>query len=312
MHVENSRTPIDLIARIQTPENIEFQYRLAGPFRRFPAFVIDLVFRGLIIAAVWVLFAITSTFLFGVSGLGASTDLLIFLLIVFQFFLQWFYGTLFEAYWNGQTPGKWLWGLRVISVDGRPINLSQAIVRNLLRSADLFPTGIVGMISMSVTQRFQRLGDLAAGTMVVENQVSWTPPNVKFEDSRVPALAEHIPPDFRLSPTLAKAISLYVERRARIPIGRRAELANYVALPLFRKFSFREDTSSDLLLCAIYYREFVDREAFSPEKPWPKRPSQLMAAPPSDVTQIPPSIMTVSRGVPPILVSTQASPPTAQ
>jgi uncharacterized RDD family membrane protein YckC len=311
MPKENNRPPIDLIARIQTPENIEFQYRLAGPFCRFPAFVTDVVVRSLIIAAVWFLFVLAGSLLFGRSGFGASMDLIIFLLMVFQFFLQWFYGALFEAYWNGQTPGKWLWGLRVISVDGRPINISQAIVRNLLRTADLFPTGIVGMISMTVTQRFQRLGDLAAGTMVVVNQVSWVPPNVNFEDARVPSLAEHIPADFRLSATLAKAIALYVERRTRIPTGRRAELANYIAIPLFRKFGFREDTSSDLLLCAIYYREFVASEAFSPEISTPK-PSKFLANTPLDSLSSPnPTLQTEQIAAPPVLISKQPTQPSA-
>ena len=307
MPAEKSRTPIDLIARIQTPENIEFRYRLAGPFRRFPAFVIDLVFRGLIIFAAWVLFVLTGSILFGVSGFGVSTDVVVFVLLVFQFLLQWFYGAFFETYWNGQTPGKWLLGLRVISVDGRPINLSQAIVRNLLRLADLFPTGIVGLVSMTVTQRFQRLGDLAAGTMVVENQVSWIPAHVKFEDSRVPSLAEHIPPDFRLSSTLAKAIALYVERRTHIPVGRRAELANYIALPLFRKFGFREDTSSDLLLCAIYYREFIDREAFSAEKATQRRPNLLATDPTSGINKTSLNRTSDPATAPPVLAPVQSS-----
>jgi uncharacterized RDD family membrane protein YckC len=309
--MEHNRPPIDLIARIQTPENIEFQYRLAGPFRRFPAFVIDVVVRTLIIVAVWFLFVLSGALLFGRSGFGASADLILFFLVVFQFFLQWFYGAFFEAYWNGQTPGKWLSGLRVISVDGRPINISQAIVRNLLRTADLFPTGIVGMVSMTVTERFQRLGDLAAGTMVVVNQISWVPPNVKFEDARVSSLAEHIPADFRLSATLAKAIALYVERRAKIPVGRRAELANYVAMPLFRKFGFREDTSSDLLLCAIYYREFIAREAFTSELSSAK-PSRLLANSTLDsfgaANQLPQSN---SIDVPPVLSPTPPTQPSA-
>lgn len=309
MPIENNRPPIDLIARIQTPENIEFQYRLAGPFRRFPPFCIDVVIRGMIIFAVWFLFGLLGALLFGPSGFGASMDLVVFLLVVFQFFLQWFYGAFFEAYWNGQTPGKWLCGLRVISVDGRPINISQAIVRNLLRSADLFPTGIVGMVSMTVTQRFQRLGDLAAGTMVVENQVSWVPPNVKFEDPRVPSLAEHIPADFRLSATLAKAIALYVERRIRIPIGRRAELANYIAMPLFRKFGFREDTSSDLLLCAIYYREFIAREAFRAEPAASKFPKPSIQTPFDSRSNLGQALASEQIVAPPVLIANQPTQP---
>jgi hypothetical protein len=120
-------------------------------------------------------------------------------------------------------------------------------------------------------------------------------------------LAEHIPADFRLSATLAKAIALYVERRARIPLGRRAELANYIAMPLFRKFGFREDTSSDLLLCAIYYREFVAREAFSSEITQPKQ-AKLLANSPLDSINHPNQLRQFEQiDAPPVLV---ASPPT--
>jgi uncharacterized RDD family membrane protein YckC len=263
---EKLRKPIDLIARIQTPENIEFEYRIAGPFRRIPAFLIDFFVRALLMFCAWILFVTLGSLFSGVAGFGLSFDLMLFLVMVFQFLLQWFYGAFFEAYWNGRTPGKWMTGLRVISVDGRPINLTQAIVRNLLRSADLFPTGIVGMICMSMTERFQRLGDLAAGTMVVWSQSSWVPKKIQFEDPRVTSLSEHIPLSFRMSSTLAKALALYVERRREIPIGRRQDLAQYLARPLLQHFGFREDTSADLLLCALYYREFMNQEAFQADQ----------------------------------------------
>lgn len=309
MPAESSRPPIDLIARIQTPENIEFQYRLAGPFRRLPAFLIDVFVRGLIITLVWIVFLFAGGILFGGAGLGAN--IIIFALVVFQFFLQWSYGAFFETYWNGQTPGKWLCGLRVISVDGRPINISQAIVRNLLRSADLFPTGIVGLIATSVTQRFQRIGDLAAGTMVIVNQVSWVPTNVRFEDARVASLSEHIPPDFRVNATLAKAIALYVERRSRIPVGRRLELANYLAKPLLIRFGFRDDTSSDLLLCAIYYREFMVRDAFNAESNSSRGP--YLPPPTIASTANIPSLPYSSEQIaaPPVLTSSTPSHPVA-
>lgn len=279
--MQNNRPPIDLTVRIQTPENIEFEYRLAGPFRRVPAFLLDFVFRMLIIFGCWIAFLFVGQLISGIGSFGITFDLGVFLLFVFQFLLQWFYGAFFEAYWNGQTPGKWLCGIRVISVDGRPINLSQGIVRNLVRFADLAPTGIIGIVCVSLTERFQRLGDLAAGTMVVLNEVSWVPTNIRFEDARVMSLAEYIPPGFRMSQTLAKALALYAERRSRIPMARRQELASYIARPLLRKFGFREDTSADLLLCAIYYREFIVKEAFGKDSGQRRTPASLPNSSPS-------------------------------
>ncbi len=273
-----AQNAIDLTAVITTPENIQFEYRIAGPFRRLPALLLDLSIRMLFWLAVVVLF-----FFIGIT-IPLSGPVLVFVFFVFWFALEWFYGMFFESRWNGQTPGKWLTKIRVISVDGRPINAYQATVRNFLRLADFapmvslemfspegppayyFPTFLVSLICMTLTSRFQRLGDLAAGTMVVVNERSWVPSNVKLEDPRVASLSEHIPPNFRMSQTLAKAIALYAERRGRISSGRRLELAMHLARPLLKQFNFRDDTSPDLLLCALYYRAFVSKEAFSDSK----------------------------------------------
>lgn len=205
---------------------------------------------------------------------------MVLLVLISWFALDWFYGLFFETLWNGQTPGKWLTKIRVISVDGRPINAYQATIRNFLRLADfapmvslelfnsdappvyIIPTFLVSLLCMTITKRFQRLGDLAAGTMVVVAQRSWVPPHIKFDDPRVESLSQHIPANFRMSSTLAKAIALFVERRSRIPNLRRQELAAYIASPLMQQFNFRDDTSSDLLLCALYYREFIAKDAF--------------------------------------------------
>lgn len=278
-----SKPPLDLTATIQTPENIQFEYRIAGPFRRLPALVIDFVVRMMIILAGYIGFVTFSATLQSATGLSITAEIGILIAMVFDFLLLWFYGAIFETYWNGQTPGKWACQIRVISTDGRPINAFQATVRNLLRPADfmpflslevfssefppayIIPTFLVSLICMSVTKRFQRMGDLAAGTMVVVNERSWVPTKVKLEDPRMMSLSEYIPANYRLTSTMAKAIALYVERRSRIPMARRLELASYLAAPLLKQFGFREDTSADLLLCAIYYREFVSKDAFTNE-----------------------------------------------
>ena len=273
-----AQNAIDLTAVITTPENIQFEYRIAGPFRRLPALLLDFAIRMMCLVAIFILMMVVG------ATAAMPTGMIFFLILLASFALDWFYGLFFETYWNGQTPGKWLTMIQVISVDGRPINAYQATVRNFLRLADfapmvslemfaaeappayVIPTFLVSLFCMTLTSRFQRLGDLAAGTMVVVNERAWMPANVKLEDTRVVSLSEHIPPSFRMSPTLAKAIALYAERRSRISIGRRTELASYLSKPLLKQFNFRDDTSPDLLLCALYYRAFVSKEAFSDVK----------------------------------------------
>jgi hypothetical protein len=183
-----------------------------------------------------------------------------------------------ETLWSGQTPGKRLFSLRVISVDGRPINGAQAAIRNLLRLADsapmvsfqifsseappvsIIPTFLVGLTIMVMTKRFQRLGDLAAFTMVIAEQRDFRSTLMKLDDPRAAALAEYIPADFRISPSLAKALSLYVSRRNYLSASRRAELAGHLAKPLIETFGFMSDTSTDLLLCALYLKAFYGQK----------------------------------------------------
>jgi uncharacterized RDD family membrane protein YckC len=307
----NAQNSIDLTAVITTPENIQFEYRIAGPFRRLPAFLLDFMLRGVCVVAFFILMMLIG----GMASLPIG--MIFFLIFLVSFAFDWFYGMFFETYWNGQTPGKWLTKTRVISVDGRPINAYQATVRNFLRLADFapmvsleminpdappayaIPTFLVSLLCMSISPRFQRLGDLAAGTMVVVNERSWVPTNVKLEDPRVASLSEHIPPNFRMSSTLAKAIALYAERRSRISIGRRAELASHLAKPLLKQFNFLDDTSSDLLLCALYYREFVSKDAFSETKQYAPAPSKTSENLPVNAKS------TTSESLPPILKAPQ-------
>ncbi|HEY0796786.1 MAG TPA: RDD family protein, partial [Acidisarcina sp.] len=96
--------------------------------------------------------------------------------ILVPFLLHWGYFTLFEALWNGQTPGKRVAKIRVIKDTGRPIGLFESMGRNLVRIVDMLP-GIyaVGVITMFLNRRQQRLGDLVAGTIVVHERVAEAP-----------------------------------------------------------------------------------------------------------------------------------------
>ena len=107
---------------------------------------------------------------FGETGAGLGYGGI----LIISFLLDWFYFSLFEAYWNGQTPGKRSQGLRVVRTNGTPIDPASAIGRNFLRAADMLPFFYtVGMISMLMTRRLQRLGDLVFDTMVIDERREW-------------------------------------------------------------------------------------------------------------------------------------------
>ena len=90
--------------------------------------------------------------------------------------LNWGYFTLFEAFWNGRTPGKRVARIRVIQRSGRPIGIFESMARNFVRYVDQIPFFYaVGVITMFATRQHQRLGDLAAGTLVVRDREQETP-----------------------------------------------------------------------------------------------------------------------------------------
>lgn len=147
--------PIDNLCNVETPEGIDFVQSVAGPMPRILAYLIDLGWRLLVYLALSILTAF-------IGGLGTG-----FLLIV-TFLLEWFYPVYFEVYRQGQTPGKRAMQLRVVNTDFTPVTFASSLIRNLLRWADFLPLFYLGgLLSMVLSSRFQRLGDLAAGTLVV-------------------------------------------------------------------------------------------------------------------------------------------------
>ena len=159
---------------IETPEQVALEFPLAGVGSRFLAISIDTLIQILIGAAV--LAAVAGLWsLLGEAASGRGPWFLAVLVItVFLLFYGYFMG--FEAFWHGQTPGKRLVGLRVLSVTGRPAGIGEAILRNLLRVVDQLP-GVyaIGILTMLISSRHQRLGDLAAGTVVVHEKALAVP-----------------------------------------------------------------------------------------------------------------------------------------
>lgn len=250
---------LDTTIRIITPENIALEYRVAGPFRRLPAYLIDFAVR-LVIALLGTLALAAALGIagFGKAGLGLAG--------VLWFLLGWFYGGVFETLWNGQTPGKRLLQIRVLSVDGQPINALQAVLRNVLREIDAQPLLLyqVGLWTALMNDRFQRLGDLACGTMVVVEERKLLHGVLRTGEAEAARLAGQIPASFPVNRTLARALAAYVGRRGMFSAPRRREIACHLAEPLRQKFNLPPQTDPDLLLCGLYHREFIAEEAEEP------------------------------------------------
>lgn len=154
---------------IDTPENIEFAYDIAGIGSRFLAAIIDTLLIG--IAEIIVLLIVGLT----VSAIGlrasAATSLLAGLGALLAFVILWGYYIAFELLWNGQSPGKRAIGLRVVREGGRPITFVGSAIRNLIRIVDFLPAFYgIGVVVMFVDRRARRLGDLAGGTLVVKER----------------------------------------------------------------------------------------------------------------------------------------------
>ena len=128
----NKSRQIDSTINVVTPENIAFHYQAAGPFRRFPAFLIDVVIKLWLVWTFSMLVTVAAGYV-NLPGLGIGAS------AVLYFIFDWFYGGFCETYMNGQTPGKWLLGIRVLTANGQPINGLQAVMRNVLRSLELMP-----------------------------------------------------------------------------------------------------------------------------------------------------------------------------
>lgn len=148
---------LDTRYRVEIPGGINLDAEVVGPIPRFLAFAIDLCIRGVI---VFVLLMVAIPF--GSFGVGGG------FFLIFLFAIEWLYPVLFEVFWRGQTPGKKALGISVINDDLTPVSLGTSLVRNLLRTVDFLPLFyLAGLVTMLSNRHFQRLGDLAAGTLVI-------------------------------------------------------------------------------------------------------------------------------------------------
>ena len=144
--------------RLETPERVDLERPIAGIGSRSLAVIIDSL---LLMVAMVALFFITIA-LIPVSGMNAFV-----LPVIVMFLASWFYFAAFEWAWEGQTPGKRALGLRVQKDGGYPIGPSEALIRNFFRPLIDMGTIPVGILVMLISDRSKRIGDYAAGTVVV-------------------------------------------------------------------------------------------------------------------------------------------------
>ena len=163
---------------VRTGESVAIRYELAGLGSRFLALVVDMLAQFAIALALLIVFAFASP---AIARLGplASKNVLGWLiafaiLVFFLIFFGWF--IIFETWWSGRTPGKRALGLRVVRDGGFPIDVGAAIIRNLVRIAEvILGFYAISAVSALVSKENKRLGDFAAGTLVVRDRADAVP-----------------------------------------------------------------------------------------------------------------------------------------
>ena len=179
---------------ISTPEQVAIQYEVAGIGSRFVASLLDHLILGLALTLIWCGGIALGISAFALDESGAGFYLLLSLIVLVVFLLFWGYFVIFETLWNGQTPGKRAGGLRVIRRSGQPVGAGEVMVRNLVRLIDLMPGFYgIGLISMFADKESRRLGDFAAGTIVIREGEDIRLRNVRVPEPSLPASSVFLP-----------------------------------------------------------------------------------------------------------------------
>jgi uncharacterized RDD family membrane protein YckC len=241
---------LDTTVSIETPEHVLFNCSVAGPARRALAYSIDLLIRGAVLFGVAVLFSA-----FGVepSGFQVGAMLLLF------FALEWGYFVVSEVAMQGRSIGKRVLGLRVVTTDGLSISVGSSVLRNLLRAADFLPTAYaVGLVTMSLDPRFRRLGDWAAGTMVVFEGQARLRERIRLDPPATPSELAQLPARIDLPGPALEALELFLRRAPELQTQREDELASMLAPLYAQRFgvSYQDATR---FLGLLYFRATGER-----------------------------------------------------
>jgi uncharacterized RDD family membrane protein YckC len=245
---------------IDTPELVEIEMPLAGIGSRFIALLIDYLIWGAALLVLGLLAAFLLPDIEAFSKLSAQWAVAIVIFIIFL--CNWGYFTLFEAFWNGRTPGKRLARIHVIQRSGRAIGLIESMARNFVRFIDQIPFFYaVGVISIFVTRQHQRLGDLAAGTLVVSDRAfeepAWGDTGARTFTAlsfvpRAPAPEPHMAYTLsangiaKLSPSDLVVLEGFFARRLDMSLPTRQALAERIATAIQVKSGLEQPTGASV------------------------------------------------------------------
>jgi uncharacterized membrane protein SpoIIM required for sporulation/uncharacterized RDD family membrane protein YckC len=224
---DTTPAPLSQTLDVETPELVVLSYTLAGVGSRAVAALMDAVICLLLLIGILFLWKLVAAGTH-LSQLPASAAWVLGVAVLAQFAILWGYYVLFEALADGQTPGKRALHLRVVRDGGYSITFGASVVRNLVRIVDMQPgpTYGVGMVSVMFSRSGKRLGDYAAGTVVVRESPTAAPtsPHAAQPASELPVLHT------RLSEDEYQLLDRFVARSRELPAERRQQLSAQLAL----------------------------------------------------------------------------------
>ncbi len=204
---------LDTRINVQTPEGIELTLSPAGLLPRCLAWAIDMVIRVVVLLVL----ALVTT--------GVLDKLAEVFIYIGVFAIWWLYPVLFEAFYQGRTPGKALMGIKVVQANGSPLTLANSVLRNLLRVVDFLPMFyLLGCCSTLFTRSFQRLGDIIADTYVIYKDEPYVPVESASATRTGPR-----PLRLNLRAADHRAIMLFDERRKSLSEDRAREIAGILS-----------------------------------------------------------------------------------
>jgi uncharacterized RDD family membrane protein YckC len=222
---------VDRNVDVRTPESIAFNYELAGLGSRFLALVIDQVIQILLLLGVFyavVAAALKLPTVHGAAGtqaekIGEAVAIAAIVVVIFTIFFGYF--IVLETLWNGKTPGKWALSIRVVRDGGYPVDLGASVIRNLIRIGEFaFGYYALSAVSMVLSPENKRLGDYAAGTIVVrESAIA-----LRVPEENVNAAPAYAPTQY-LSGEERALVKQFIERREALTPERRDALAGKLA-----------------------------------------------------------------------------------
>ncbi len=217
--------PIEKLT-IETPEQIALEFPLAGVGSRGMALLVDTLVQGvtaLVVIVAAMLLGPDLSIYWTSAGKWMTAAVIILL-----FCLYWGYFAIFEALWNGQTPGKRQAKIRVISASGRPITVFESIARNFMRAIDSQLLYVVGAVSIAVDKNNRRLGDMVAGTVVV-HEIQEQGDSYWYAQERTSATSPPAEAIGTLTEQEFQLIETFLNRRLDLPSMQRLQSAKDIA-----------------------------------------------------------------------------------